>query len=47
LPPVRWRPKVPADRYRYVVYDGFHRYYASVAAGFPQLPVTVLEDCPL
>ena len=46
LPPVRVRPKVPSDRYRFKVYDGFHRYYASVAAGFTHLPVTVLEDCP-
>jgi hypothetical protein len=28
-------------RYRFTVYHGFHRYYASAAAGFSHLPVTV------
>jgi len=44
LPPVQVRLKIPSGRYRFKVYDGFHRYYASVAAGFTHLPVTVLEE---
>jgi hypothetical protein len=29
--------------YRYRVQNGYHRYYASVAVGFTQLPVTLRE----
>jgi hypothetical protein len=38
-------PPVPVTRldssaiYRYRVYDGFHRYYVSVAVGYPMLPI--------
>lgn len=30
--------------YRYKIYNGVHRYYASVAVGFSHLPVTVKPD---
>lgn len=46
LPPVQVRLKTPSDQYRFKVYDGLHRYYASVAAGFTHLPVTVVDECP-
>jgi hypothetical protein len=42
VPPVEV-DEVPAQcagRYKYRVRNGFHRFYASVALGFPQLPVT-------
>ena len=29
------------DHFLYSVYDGFHRFHASVAAGFPKLPVSI------
>lgn len=32
-----------AGPYRYRVYDGFHRFYASVAAGFTHLPCVISE----
>jgi hypothetical protein len=28
----------------YNLYHGFHRYYASIAAGFSHLPITVVPD---
>ena len=39
IPPVEVKVKdhQPGE-YRYEVYDGYHRFYASVAAGFPCLP---------
>ena len=41
LPPVDVdRP--PQGRLPYRVRDGFHRYYASIAAGFSELPVRIL-----
>jgi hypothetical protein len=39
LPPVEVTDVGVATGYQYRVQDGFHRYYASVAAGFPFLPV--------
>ena len=30
-------------RYRYAVHNGFHRFYASVAAGYSHLPATVFQ----
>ena len=34
-------------RYRYAVHNGFHRYYASVAAGFTHLPARVFPPSAL
>ena len=30
-------------RYRYRVHDGYHRFYASAAAGFPCIPIKIVE----
>jgi len=39
IPPVEVKVKdCQPGEYRYEVYDGWHRFYASVAAGFPCLP---------
>jgi hypothetical protein len=43
LPPVELIEKCP-DGYRYQLYNGVHRYYASVAAGFSHLPVSIKKD---
>jgi hypothetical protein len=40
LPPVKVKD-TSAPPYRYKVYDGYHRYYASAAAGFSVLHVIV------
>lgn len=40
LPPVEVYEKL-SPPYRYKVYDGYHRYYASAAVGFVDLPVIV------
>ena len=39
LPPVQIEPLAGSDMYRFKVRDGYHRYYASVAVGYPLLPV--------
>ena len=45
LPPIEvWRG-VPGDA-RLIPRDGFHRFYASVALGFPMLPVAVFRYVP-
>lgn len=31
--------KANGETYRYMVYDGFHRFYASTASGYPSIPV--------
>jgi hypothetical protein len=46
LPPVEVLLKVPPDQYRFRVYNGYHRYYASVAVGYVSLPVVVMESPP-
>ena len=38
IPPVSLQELSLACPYRYRVYDGFHRFYASIAAGFEYLP---------
>lgn len=40
LPPIEVN-ETSAPPYRYKVYDGYHRYYASAAAGFSNLAVIV------
>jgi len=42
LPPVEVLPKEPPDLYRFTVFNGYHRYYASVAVGYASLPVVVM-----
>lgn len=39
LPPIKVTDQGVPPGCQYRVYDGFHRYYASVAVGFPMLPV--------
>ena len=41
IPPIEVH-EPPNTELRYEVRDGFHRFYASVAAGFKYLPVSVL-----
>jgi hypothetical protein len=41
LPPVEVEALSSDGRPRYRVVNGYHRYYASVAAGYTKLPVTV------
>ena len=43
LPPVQVH-ELMSGSYRYKIYDGFHRYYASIAAGFSDLPITIKPD---
>lgn len=40
LPPVPVQP-VSSSPYRYRPIDGYHRFYASVAVGYPKLPVVL------
>lgn len=40
LPPVEVRA-YSSGPYKYTVVDGYHRYYASLAVGYPMLPVVV------
>ena len=42
LSPIEVLP-VDARPYRFKVYNGFHRYYASIAAGYTQIPIVVVE----
>jgi hypothetical protein len=44
LPAVPVRELADRDHYRYEVLDGYHRYYASIAAGFTRLPVLIRSD---
>ena len=39
LPPIQVRKMQSSPSYRYQVYDGFHRYYVSVAVGYPMVPI--------
>jgi hypothetical protein len=43
LPPIKVT-ETSTGLYRYKIYNGVHRYYASVAAGFSHLPVIVQPD---
>jgi hypothetical protein len=42
LPPIDVHEPPERQDYRYALRDGFHRFYASAATGFPCLPVRVL-----
>jgi hypothetical protein len=41
LPPVEVNALVAPAAYRFNVHNGYHRYYASVAVGYPLLPVVI------
>jgi hypothetical protein len=41
VPAVPVRELADGDRYPYEVLDGYHRYYASIAAGYTRLPVLI------
>ncbi len=43
LPPVLVKRISSPSKYQYYVHNGFHRFFASVAAGYSKLPVTVIE----
>lgn len=43
LPPVEVNESVSGAS-RYALYDGMHRFYASIAAGYPLLPVVVADN---
>jgi hypothetical protein len=44
LPAVPVRKLANSDPYRYEVLDGYHRYYASIAAGYTRLPVLIRSE---
>ena len=44
VPAVPVRELAGSGRYRYEVLDGYHRYYASVAAGYTRLPVIIRSE---
>ena len=41
LPPVEVNVFVEPAAYRFKVLDGYHRYYASIAVGYPLLPIMI------
>lgn len=43
LPPVEVCTAAPSGPYRFKVFNGYHRYYASIAVGYTALPVFVRE----
>jgi hypothetical protein len=46
LPPVEVLRKETFAQYRFKVFNGYHRYYASIAVGYPSLPVFVMQSAP-
>jgi hypothetical protein len=43
LPPVEVN-ECAREGFRYALYDGMHRFYASIAAGYSHLPVVVADN---
>jgi hypothetical protein len=43
LPPVEVTTAPGLKQYRYAVYNGYHRYYASIAVRYPMLPVKIVQ----
>jgi hypothetical protein len=43
IPPVEVTVSQEEGEYRYKVHNGYHRFYASVAAGFPCLPTITVS----
>jgi hypothetical protein len=46
LPPIQVLPRTLPGRYRFRVFNGFHRFYASAAVGFARLPAVILDRDP-
>jgi hypothetical protein len=44
LPPVEVNALVAPAAHRFKVQNGYHRYYASVAVGYPLLPVVIRQS---
>lgn len=44
VPAIPVRELADSDPYRYEVLDGYHRYYASIAAGYTRLPVLIRNE---
>jgi hypothetical protein len=44
VPAVPVRELAAGEPYRYEVLNGYHRYYASVAAGYTRLPVIIRSE---
>ena len=47
LPPVEVHLSKQPGPYRFTVYNGYHRFYASIAVGYPYLPAIVRERLQL
>ena len=45
IPPVKIKTKPPGSAYPYCLWNGAHRFYCSVAAGFSHVPAVVTGDC--
>ena len=43
LPPVQVERLTAPNNYQYRIHNGYHRFYASVAAGYSELPIVVIE----
>ncbi|GHE05551.1 hypothetical protein GCM10008024_36850 [Allgaiera indica] len=43
LPPIKVSGPWAGEDYPYRLRDGFHRYFASVAAGFPYIPAQIIS----
>lgn len=43
LPPVEVVPNNSSNTYRFKVKNGYHRFYASIAVGYPMLPIIITE----
>lgn len=43
LPPIQVERLAAPNNYKYRVHNGYHRFYASVAAGYSELPIVVIE----
>ena len=43
LPSIEVHESPTVSPYRFMVHNGFHRFYGAVAAGYPYLPVVIRE----
>jgi len=43
IPPIKVFEARQAGEWKYEVYDGFHRFHASVSVGFKSIPVEVIQ----
>lgn len=43
VPPIDVSASAAGSRYKYRVANGYHRYYASIAAGYRDIPVVIKE----